>query len=423
MGGVFLGQAGGPVLGVARLGGPLGLTAWSTSAGWAWPAWRKPPSSRARRPRARAFARVEPDGALGRRAVRRATGSAVPAGAPPWPAPWRTTAARSSSVPSPWPSWWPSGRGRPRPRRRPGDGHGHGRRRPGGRRPRLLQVADRPGRGAGRAVRGHPADRTGATGGGARARAVARGRGVPRHAPVAASPVERRAGRPGPPLHTTLVVGVTETVSPQRFRNEIVAFGPDGTIVARYEKVHRVPFGEYVPLPGLLLPPGRPVGRPARRRPRHTATGLLPTPAGPLGAMVSYEVFYAGARPARPCGPGPSCSSSPPTPRPTPRARCRPRRSPPRRSRPSSRAATCCRPPRPGTARPSPIAARCSSVRSSAPARWSWPPSTGAPARRSTCATGTCRCSCWPSGATLAGWLLASRRRRTAVGAARRRHS
>ena len=53
-------------------------------------------------------------------------------------------------------------------------------------------------------------------------------------------------------LDATLVVGVTETVSSTAFRNEVVAWGPDGTLVSRYEKVHRVPFGEYVPYRGFF---------------------------------------------------------------------------------------------------------------------------------------------------------------------------
>jgi len=36
IGGVFLGQAGGPLLGAARLGGPLGLTAAVYVGGWGW---------------------------------------------------------------------------------------------------------------------------------------------------------------------------------------------------------------------------------------------------------------------------------------------------------------------------------------------------------------------------------------------------
>ena len=93
-------------------------------------------------------------------------------------------------------------------------------------------------------------------------------------------------------LHSTLVVGVTETVSSTAFRNEIVAFGPDGSIVSNYEKVHRVPFGEYVPYRSFFAHLGNLSSVPLDAIPG-TGTGLLPTPAAPLGAMISYEVFYA----------------------------------------------------------------------------------------------------------------------------------
>jgi apolipoprotein N-acyltransferase len=93
-------------------------------------------------------------------------------------------------------------------------------------------------------------------------------------------------------LHTTLVVGVTEDISATAFRNEAVAFGPDGTLVSRYEKVHRVPFGEYVPYRGFFAHLANLSAVPLDAVPG-TGTGLLPTPAAPLGAMISYEVFYA----------------------------------------------------------------------------------------------------------------------------------
>ena len=53
-------------------------------------------------------------------------------------------------------------------------------------------------------------------------------------------------------LDTTLIVGVTEDVDRDYFRNEAVVFGPDGEQIDRFEKVRRVPFGEYVPLRGLI---------------------------------------------------------------------------------------------------------------------------------------------------------------------------
>jgi apolipoprotein N-acyltransferase len=109
---------------------------------------------------------------------------------------------------------------------------------------------------------------------------------------LADSPVEGQLSALAHTLHTTLVVGVTETAG-ATFRNEVVAFGPDGTLVSSYEKVHRVPFGEYVPFRSFFSHLADLSAVPLDAVPG-TGTGLLPTPAAPLGAMVSYEVFYAG---------------------------------------------------------------------------------------------------------------------------------
>ena len=49
-----------------------------------------------------------------------------------------------------------------------------------------------------------------------------------------------------------LAAGVTEPASATTFRNEIVVWAPDGRIVGTFEKVHRVPFGEYVPYRSLI---------------------------------------------------------------------------------------------------------------------------------------------------------------------------
>ncbi len=110
--------------------------------------------------------------------------------------------------------------------------------------------------------------------------------------PLARSPEEAVLAGLARALHTTLVVGITETVSPTTFRNEIVAWGPDGTLVARFEKVHRVPFGEYVPFRGFFSRLGNLSAVPLDAVPG-TGSGLMDTPAAPLGALVSYEVFYA----------------------------------------------------------------------------------------------------------------------------------
>jgi apolipoprotein N-acyltransferase len=93
-------------------------------------------------------------------------------------------------------------------------------------------------------------------------------------------------------LHTTLIAGVTEPASPTTFRNEIVVWGPDGRIVGTFEKVHRVPFGEYVPFRSFISHFANLSEVPTDAIPGH-GTGLLRTPVGPLGTLVSFEVFYA----------------------------------------------------------------------------------------------------------------------------------
>lgn len=93
-------------------------------------------------------------------------------------------------------------------------------------------------------------------------------------------------------LRATVVAGVTETVSSTAYRNLAVVWGPDGRVVGRYEKVHRVPFGEYVPYRAFFAHLADLSAVPLDAIPGH-GSGYLGTPAGPIGLMVSYEVFFA----------------------------------------------------------------------------------------------------------------------------------
>ena len=110
--------------------------------------------------------------------------------------------------------------------------------------------------------------------------------------PVGDTPEGRRLSELARSLGATLVAGVVEDVDGGRFRNAAVAWGPDGTIVDRYDKVHRVPFGEYVPARSLFerladlsaVPRDAIAGR---------GPAVLDTPAGRLGVVISYEVFFA----------------------------------------------------------------------------------------------------------------------------------
>jgi apolipoprotein N-acyltransferase len=91
----------------------------------------------------------------------------------------------------------------------------------------------------------------------------------------------------------TLEAGVVEDdqTDKTKFLNRSVLFGPDGNQIGLYDKVRRVPFGEYLPLRSLLsgfVPPGR-LGRDARVG---TGTNALDTPPGRVGIVISWEVFF-----------------------------------------------------------------------------------------------------------------------------------
>lgn len=92
-------------------------------------------------------------------------------------------------------------------------------------------------------------------------------------------------------LDAVLVAGIVEDEGPDRFRNWAVAYGPDGGELDRYEKVERVPFGEWVPLRGALESVAGDA-LPARDATVGTTPAVVDTPLGRLGVSISWEIFF-----------------------------------------------------------------------------------------------------------------------------------
>ncbi len=98
-------------------------------------------------------------------------------------------------------------------------------------------------------------------------------------------------------LDVPISVGLTEDVminGRRRFTNAQVVIGPNGEIASRYDKVRRVPFGEYVPLRELLEQVTSAVDRVGDAVPG-TSPAVIELPTGErLGVVISWEVFFGG---------------------------------------------------------------------------------------------------------------------------------
>lgn len=105
--------------------------------------------------------------------------------------------------------------------------------------------------------------------------------------------ITEQAARLGVPI----VVGVTEDVPgpDRRITNAQVVVTPDGEVTSRYDKVRRVPFGEYVPLRGLLESLGAPVDQVPTNAVPGTTPAFVELPDGTrLAVVISWEVFFGG---------------------------------------------------------------------------------------------------------------------------------
>ncbi|MFZ9629197.1 MAG: apolipoprotein N-acyltransferase [Ilumatobacteraceae bacterium] len=104
--------------------------------------------------------------------------------------------------------------------------------------------------------------------------------------------VAAEAARLGVPF----AVGVTEdTPDESAFLNAQVVVTPQGEAISRYEKVRRVPFGEYMPFRSTLAAIGAPVALVPRDAVAGTGPAALELPDGTrLAVVISWEVFFGG---------------------------------------------------------------------------------------------------------------------------------
>ncbi|NNE75166.1 MAG: apolipoprotein N-acyltransferase [Acidimicrobiales bacterium] len=92
-------------------------------------------------------------------------------------------------------------------------------------------------------------------------------------------------------LDAPILPGWFYSISPTETINYTDVWLADGSVGDRYEKVRTVPFGEFVPLRGLLELFAKDVLPPRDVRPG-TEPAVIETPVGPLAVSISWEIFF-----------------------------------------------------------------------------------------------------------------------------------
>ena len=97
-------------------------------------------------------------------------------------------------------------------------------------------------------------------------------------------------------IGAAFAVGITEDAANDHFINAQAVVTPDGQNLSRYEKVHRVPFGEYMPMRGLLHALGAPTDLVPRDAVAGTGPAYLDIPVANTtvraAVVISWEVFF-----------------------------------------------------------------------------------------------------------------------------------
>ena len=89
----------------------------------------------------------------------------------------------------------------------------------------------------------------------------------------------------------TIVAGVTVPEGTERFLNEVFAWTPGGSRIGPYVKVHRVPFGEWIPFRFVLRHLADLSAVPRDEVAGH-GPGYLALPGTPVAVTISWEVFF-----------------------------------------------------------------------------------------------------------------------------------
>ena len=110
----------------------------------------------------------------------------------------------------------------------------------------------------------------------------------------------RRLARALGPRDTLMTGGVSLAFGPTGdiagAGNMVFALGPDGQLRGRYAKAHLVPYGEYLPMRGLLTPLGlsRIVPGDIDFDPGPGPQTLAVSGIGPVGVQICYEIVFSG---------------------------------------------------------------------------------------------------------------------------------